>query len=85
MFGEVLELEVWQEQVATLRKLPQHVLSVRLVQIRIVLQTRDLQELEAPLNVLFLQLQLRSDLIDLSMVEPAQFKRIQLQVLFGIT
>ena len=53
LFRELLEFEVWHEQVATFRELPKYILAIRFMQICIVLQTCNLQELEAPLNILF--------------------------------
>ena len=50
----------------------------------VLVQARYLQQLEAALDVLLFQLELRPDLIDLAMVQPAHFERVDAEVLAGV-
>ena len=55
------------------------------MQVSVVLvQARYLQQLEAALDVLLPQLELRPDLVDLAMVQPAHLERVDAEVLAGI-
>ena len=80
LLSEILKLEVRHEQVSRLCELPQHVLAVCFMQVGVCwVQASNLKKLKASQHIFFLKLQLRTNLIDLVMVEPAKFEGVLAQ------
>ena len=75
LLRKVLKLEIGQKKVTRLRELAEYIFPVGFVQVCVLgVQTRDLKELKASLNIFLLELQLVSNLPYLLMVKSAHLK-----------